>query len=354
MEKALRLSFVLSSLQLSGGVQVVVEYANRLAARGHRVTLVAPRHTVAPEMQQRIARNVAVHESAVSLGVRNTAWTNLRVMASLRQALPPSDVVIATHTPTIAPVCLATLGHKSQRAWLYMDYAAMFKTRPIEAWLLRHGPRWFDRLLTLSAAGRAEALRAGARQATVVGVGLTDEELFVPQARPPNPQPVAMYLGDARPRKGLADFLAAAEAARQSVPDLRLLIVTKDRPDLPTTLPYEHVVKPDRSELPDLYRRSDVFVSASWGEGFGLPPLEAMACGVPVVVTDSGGVRDYARSGENCLMVPPRALESLAAAMVRVLDDRAFAARLAEAGISTAAQFQWEACVDRLEAVLRT
>jgi glycosyltransferase involved in cell wall biosynthesis len=349
----MRMSFVLSSLQLSGGVQVVVEYANRLAARGHQVSLVAPSGSCAPEMMQRITPGVTVCEISRPLGARRNALTDLRLLWSLWRALPPSDMLVATHTPTIAPVCLATLGRRSRRAWLYMDYAEMFQTRPIEGCLLRLGPRWFDRLATLSEAGRAAALQAGATQVAVVGLGLTDQERFVPRARAANPHPVAMYLGDARPRKGLADFLAAAEMAQRRVPDLHLLVVTKDQPELATPLPVEHIVRPDRLALPDLYRRADVFVSTSWGEGFGLPPLEAMACGTPVVLTDSGGVRDFARTGENCVLVPPRAVDQLAAGMVQVLSDRARAAQLAAAGIATAARFQWEACVDRLEAALR-
>ncbi|CAG0935635.1 Putative glycosyltransferase EpsD [Thermoflexales bacterium] len=349
----MRLSFVLSSLQLSGGVQVVVEYANRLATRGHLVTLITPRGMCAPEIRQRIARDVTICESAEPPSARRNALTNLRLLWSLWQALPPSDVIIATHTPTIMPVCLATLGHRAQRAWLYMDYAEMFQARPLEGWLLRHGPRWFDRLATLSEASRVVALRTGARQATVIGLGLTDAERFVPKPRLANVHPIAMYLGDGRPRKGLADFLAAAEIVRRSVVDLHLLLVTKDRPELKTALPYAHVVKPDEITLPDLYRSADVFVSASWGEGFGLPPLEAMACGVPVVLTDSGGVRDYARSGENCSMVPVRDVTQLAAAIVHVLSDREYAQRIGRAGVLTAARFQWEVCVERLEAVLR-
>ncbi len=129
--------------------------------------------------------------------------------------------------------------------------------------------------------------------------------------------------------------------------------MTKDRPSFETLVPLEHVIKPARSALPDLYCRADVFVSTSWGEGFGLPPLEAMACGAPVVLTDSRGVRDYARPNENCIMVPPRDVEQLAAAMIRILSDRAFAQKIGQAGVATASRFQWDACVDRLEKVLR-
>lgn len=345
--------FVLSSLFLSGGVQVVIEFANRLAARGHEVALVIPRDTAAPDMRQRVARSVLVCESKSSLGAQRHVFHYWQLAWSLRQAIPPGNVIIATHTPTIVPVCLATLGSRSRRAWLYMDYAEMFQGRPIEHWLLRHAPRWFDRLLTLSESSRAAAQRAGARKATVIGLGLTDEEFFKPQTHVPNAHPVAMYLGDARPRKGLADFLAAAEIAQRRITDLHLLIVTKDQAPIETAVPFEQIVKPDRSELPNLYRRADVFVSTSWGEGFGLPPLEAMACGIPVVLTDSGGVRDFARAGENCVLVSPRAVDQIAAGMTQILSDRAWATRLAAAGVTTVERFQWEACVDRLEAALR-
>jgi glycosyltransferase involved in cell wall biosynthesis len=347
------ISFVLSSLRLSGGVQVVVEYANRLAARGHHVSLVAPRSTGDPEITRSIAPTVQVCESRRPLNAQSGGPGQLRLAWSLAQAIPCSEVVVATHTPTIVPVCLATLRHRPRRAWLYMDYAEMFQARPIESWLLAHGPRWFDRVATLSRAGCDDALRAGARHATVIGLGISDEQYFVPQTRAENPHPIALYLGDARPRKGLAEFLAAAQLAQRSIPDLHLLMVTKDQPVIDTAVPYEHLVRPDRSSLPDLYRRADVFVSASWGEGFGLPPLEAMACGTPVVLTDSRGVRDYARPNENCLLVQPHDSGQLAAAMVRLLTERPLARKMAQAGVTMAAQFQWDACVDRLEAVLR-
>ena len=89
------------------------------------------------------------------------------------------------------------------------------------------------------------------------------------------------------------------------------------------------------------------------GEGFGLPPLEAMACGAPVVLTDSGGVRDYARHEDNCLLVPPRDPQALAAAMLRILTDPVLADCLRRAGPPTTARFTWEAAVDRFEAALR-
>jgi glycosyltransferase involved in cell wall biosynthesis len=349
----MRVTFVLSSLRLSGGVQVVVECANRLAARGHHVSLVAPRDTLDADIGRRLAAKVEVHYSRSSLPTRSGVAAQARLAWSLARAIPPVDRVIATHTPTIVPVLMATRRRSEQRAWLYMDYAEMFERRPIERRLWRYGPRFFSRIGALSEASRQEALRHGAQRVKVIGVGITDSELFVPSSRPVDHHaPTALYVGDARPRKGLAEFLAAAEIAQRSIGDLQLLIVTKEPASIESSVRHTIVLRPDRAALPDLYRQADVFVSSSWSEGFGLPPLEAMACGVPVVMTDSRGVRDFARPDENCVLVPPREVDALAGAIRRVLSDRAFAQSMARAGVSTAQRFQWGGCIDRLERLL--
>ena len=103
----------------------------------------------------------------------------------------------------------------------------------------------------------------------------------------------------------------------------------------------------------------DVLVFPSWVEGFGLPPLEAMACGAAVIVTDSGGVREYARDGENSLVVAPGDAAAIARAIERLAlgtDAAALRQRLARAGRATALAYPVErfanACADEIERVL--
>jgi glycosyltransferase involved in cell wall biosynthesis len=140
--------------------------------------------------------------------------------------------------------------------------------------------------------------------------------------------------------------------AQRSLPDLRLYVATKDRAEIQSPVPCTHVVRPSPAELAELYRRCGVFVSTSWAEGLGIPPLEAMACGAPVVLTDQRGARDYAVDGENCLMVPVRCPERVAQAVVRILTDSHLASRLREGGLRTAADYRWEPALDRFEAAL--
>jgi glycosyltransferase involved in cell wall biosynthesis len=77
-----------------------------------------------------------------------------------------------------------------------------------------------------------------------------------------------------------------------------------------------------------------------------------MACGVPVVLTDSRGIREFAVNGENCLMVPIRDPKALADAILRVLTDEELATRIAANGLQTASRYSWDDAVDRFEQAL--
>jgi glycosyltransferase involved in cell wall biosynthesis len=86
------------------------------------------------------------------------------------------------------------------------------------------------------------------------------------------------------------------------------------------------------AELADFYRASDVCVQASREEGLGFSPLEALACGVPVVATAVGGLKDTIRDGETGWQVPVGDARALARAIAQVLENPAEAARRTLAG----------------------
>lgn len=99
-------------------------------------------------------------------------------------------------------------------------------------------------------------------------------------------------------------------------------------------------------QVANLYALCDVFVYPSLYEGFGLPPLEAMACGAPCVVSSASSLPEVV--GEAALQVNPTDVAGLAAAMQRVIEDRALRQRLAQAGPAQAARFTWDRAAARL------
>ena len=352
----MRIVFLQSSLWLSGGARVIIEHCNLLAKRGHQVSIVIPKDAIDPEMASEISDQVTICQAAYPLIKPLSLWDKLRLTSAMVAVVPKCDVLVATHTPTTLISLLAgRMLRKGIPVWFYMDYPGMFEERPSEAWLLEHAMTWHRGAVVLSCYSEQELRRISHCDVRFIGNAISHYPVFSSfrqYSRRKGSKKQIMYLGDFRPRKGLADFLKAVEIVYQSLPGIELLIVLKEDGEIATSVPFHKVLRPGLSELAECYAGSDVFVSASWHEGFGMPPLEAMACGTPVVLTDSGGVRDYSRPGENCLMVPPMKHKELAAAIQQLLLDPALVEKFRQNGPLTAQEYTWDKVADRMENAL--
>lgn len=108
----------------------------------------------------------------------------------------------------------------------------------------------------------------------------------------------------------------------------------------------------DRHQLRDFYSAADVFVTTPWYEPFGITPVEAMACGTPVIGADVGGIRHSVRHGETGWLVPPRDPEALAERLLAVHADPQAARAMGEAGrVRAQTYFTWRRIGIELEDV---
>ncbi|MFQ3633060.1 glycosyltransferase family 4 protein [Roseiflexus sp.] len=106
------------------------------------------------------------------------------------------------------------------------------------------------------------------------------------------------------------------------------------------------LINPPRADLVALYSMADVFVFPSWFEGFGIPVLEAMVCGAPVIVSDRGPLPEVA--GDAALVMDAEDDATLAAYLERLLTDPAGSTRLRERGFAHASQFSWRKTAQRI------
>jgi len=102
----------------------------------------------------------------------------------------------------------------------------------------------------------------------------------------------------------------------------------------------------DDADLPALYSLADIFAYPTFYEGFGFPPLEAMACGTPVLSADNSSLPEVV--GDAGILLPTDDADAWAEAMERALTDDSLRQRLVKAGPRQAARFTWEASVHRL------
>ncbi len=355
----MRICFILSSLKLSGGVRDIIETANRLVIRGHQLSFVVSGQTVEADVLEEIHPQIVVKEVLVS-GIGKLSLIHMIKLAfALAFAVPQSDIVISTQSPTTASGFIASrILSRGKLVWYYQDYREMFLDRPVVEWLLKNALRWHECALVLSESSREELNQyVPGKKIVVSGMGLSHSELFRPYPEEERQQfsqgkKTILFLGDMRPRKGWDDFLEAARMVYKQYPNIVLWIVSKETSTVISDIPHQYIYRPSRKELAHMCAICDVFVSASWWESFGIPPLEALACGAPVVMTDSRGGREYARPDENCLMVPPKNPQALSQAILRVFNDAALEKKFRDNGPLTAAMFTWDESVERFEKVL--
>ena len=158
------------------------------------------------------------------------------------------------------------------------------------------------------------------------------------------PERFILFVGTVEPRKNLETLLDA-------------WVMMRDRPDLVVVGSWGWLYKPvrdkmarlgprlhhlesvDPEELPAIYNLARIVAHPAWYEGFGLPPLEAMACGTPVIVSDRSSLPEVV--GEAAIIVPADDPDAWRKALERVLGDTELAADLRHRGILRAAEFSW-------------
>ena len=187
------------------------------------------------------------------------------------------------------------------------------------------------------------------------GVG----DYFTPGGNRADAEPFILYVGTFEPRKGIGELLAAWS----SLPGVRPKLVLAGDPGWgtsPLVRRYRDAIASgrievlgfvDRAKLRDLYRSCGVFVYPSHFEGFGLPPLEAMACGAPVVAARGGALPDTV--GDAALLVAPGDADGLRDAIARILRDESLARDLSARGIARARLFRWDTSAARMAELLR-
>ena len=263
--------------------------------------------------------------------------------------------VPATRAPLVATV--------HDLAWRRHPEAATRRGhRMFEGWLA--DARRADRVVCPSEATRRELVDAGFDGDRIRVVPLGVAPVVVEQGLPQLLRvrygldgPFVLWVGTLEPRKNLGRLVAAMSAAAP-LSDVPLVLVGPDgwRTDVARTvapLGERAVVVGSVSEVEKRawYEAADVFCLPSLHEGFGLPVLEAMAHGVPVVT--SAGTATEELAGEAGLTVDPTDTGAIAEALCAVLADETLATRLADAGRIGAASRRWSDTADGLMEVYR-
>ena len=233
--------------------------------------------------------------------------------------------------------------------------------------LLRRALRRADHVIVDAAHTAADLVgRRLVDRARVSVIPLAADERFAPAPAPADviaryqlPERYLLTVGVLEPRKNHARLVAALDRLHAAGDAAHLVIVGREGwrwqdplalPALAHLRPYVHVLRnvPD-ADLPALYAGAAVFAYPSLYEGFGLPLVEAMACGTPVVASNAASLPEVA--ADAALLVDPLDVDALAAALGAVRGDPALAARLRDAGLRRSRELSWQRTAEATRAV---
>lgn len=176
-------------------------------------------------------------------------------------------------------------------------------------------------------------------------------------------KPFILYVGGLNPRKNVAELIYAYHKIRRILPKGQPLVILgpegKHRTKLQLlgealNITNEELIFPgfiDTPELPYFYNGAELFVYPSLYEGFGLPPIEAMACGTPVITSDVSSLPEVVEDA--ALTVNPNDTLALAEAMFKVLSDDALRADLSAKGLRHSSKYNWDDIAGKIIKVYR-
>lgn len=353
----MRITFVLSHADLSGGVRVVKIYADRLRARGHQVVVVS-RPKRQPTLKERVKKLLvgAQYPSEARHFPSYFDGTDIdhRVIDEPRpieaRDVPDADVIIATWWETAEWISRFPAS-KGARAY-FIQHHEVHAGLPIE----RVEATWrmpMHKIVIAKWLGDLARHRFGDRNVSLVANSVDTAQFNAP-VREKQPVPTFGMMYSPVPFKGCDISLQALELARRQVPEIRLAAFGSETPipSLPVPPGTDFTMRPPQEAIRDVYSKCDGWLFASRSEGFGLPILEAMACRTPVIATPAGAAPELLDAGGG-ILVHPEHPESMAHAIVQVATMSTDAWRsMSDKAYATANRYTWDDATEKFEAAL--
>ncbi|HUU09211.1 MAG TPA: glycosyltransferase family 4 protein [Phycisphaerae bacterium] len=336
----MRITFLVLGRGLIGGVKVLGEYAGRLRARGHDVNVLyrRPARNLKRWMQRWITRRApdALDESGCPL----TAVGDFSA-----DVVPDADVVVTTGLRAVREA--ASLPPEKGQVVEIVQGMLQMEEEPQEA---RRAMALPVRRVAVSPAVADYLQTTFGQTAAVVPNGVDHSQLYNNDRKFRLPRTVGMIYAPGE-MKGTAEGFDAMRLIRDQWPDVRLVMYGAERPR--SAPPRTDVfVRPKTRRLRTIYSTCEVWLAPSRSEGFGLPVLEAMACGVVPVATRSGGHECIVEDEVSGFLVPVGDAEAMARRIGLLLDDESLLRKMCEAAGRRSREFDWDTSTEHLETLL--
>ena len=372
----MKIAFAMWGTVRTGGTNAIFNVADRLAKLGHEVKIIslgAKNHTwfkfdrdiqfyypeeklrshISIKFRNRRLGTIEIFDWVLRKIKLNLFFDRYKILSNaLNEYAGDVDAVIATYFETAFSVNRMDSG-KCKKFYYIQHFESVFfndtynKKRVHETYFLPF--KW----MISSSWANSRLIELTGKPGNVVVPGIDTSVYYPRRIDKDKNHKIIVSLGKSMSIKGLKYLFEALNKLSRQMPNIKLILYGVE-PNLKKISPVttEYIISPSNDRLAELYSMADVVVTPSLYESSPSPPIEAMACGAPLVTTIFG-TEDYCFDGENSLVVPSEDPDALADAILRILSDSSLANKLRENGLRKSKELSWDNTAQNFEKVLR-
>ena len=323
------ITYIMVWTKVCGGSKIILEYANRLAKKGHEINI------------------VTYDEKPKWFSLSNKVkFIKVPSNEDIVNYIPESDIIIPTSWKCIYKAIESNSGVVAffeQGGSHLSDVENLSKEKRnvvAERMKLPHF------IYTVSEYSRDKFKELYNRESNVI-YNAIDENIFYPRYKERNSSEITITIigSEDFKFKNIEEILKVIRVLKKKYP-IKLNWITQTEPKKNKEKP---IINPKQSLIGEILRDTDIYICNSEYETFGLPTLEAMACGATVITTDTGGMRDFVVDGENALVIKKHNSEDMLKKMEILIKDRNLLQKLSKKGIETAKRFSWDSSIENIE-----
>lgn len=325
----LHITYVMTWTGICGGTKIILEHANRLISRGHRITLIS--HDQKP-IWYPISQKIEFIQ---------VPWDEI-----LCEKIPQCDLIVTTYwreiyeaiEQRIAPVIYFEQG----------DYH-LFEPEKLDKRIekfIKNQLKTVNFVYTVSNYARQKLKERFNKESTVIPNAINDKVFFYKE-HVKNEIPIITIIGAEQSEfKRIKNILEAIQKIKEKGYKVNLEWIT---PVEPLNYKEKCIVNPPQIEIGNVLRRTDIYICASMYESFCLPVLEAMTCGATVITTNNGGNMDFVENGKNALIIEKDNIDDIVNKVELLLQNEKLRKELSKNAVMTSAQYNWENIITQIE-----
>ena len=331
----LEITYIMVWTKVCGGSKIILEYANRLAKRGHKINIVT---------YDEYPKWFSLSENVNFIKVTNGE--------DIINYIPESDVVVSTSWKCIRK---AVKSNKGPVAFFEQGGSHLFeldKLNDRKREIVQQRMRLPAFIYTVSQYSADKIKEIYGKDASIIYNAL-ETSIFYPRKEEKQKEETSITIVGSEDFKfkNIGEILEVIRLLKRNY-KIKLNWITQNNPKI-NEEGKDAIVNPQQKVIGDVLRNTDIYICNSEYEAFGLPTLEAMTCGAAVITTDTGGMRDFVQNGINALVINHHDKDDMKEKIEMLINDKKLMHKIAENGMKTALKFNWDNSVINMEKYFR-